>query len=233
MTECKGGGGSEDRRRPRTSAAQLQRLDLFADLDDRALQQLRRLSSLQVYERGEEVRRSTEGVDVTYVVVEGSVDLLHMGPGGHVLKSVQLEPGEVFEFGTPYAAEGDLVIVKVRSRTATIYAVPRSVFLRTVIANPHAADIYIEQERSRRQRAETSARELAFDSVFTRVKHWLRRLALESGEGMARCSLEHLARLAGTREEEVSRAIAELERQGLVVRRGHGRIEVPDPDALV
>jgi CRP-like cAMP-binding protein len=231
--DWKRGGGPKDPGQLQSDVVRPKGLELFASLADRTLEEVVQLSSWCVYQRGEEVRASAQGAETAYIVVDGSVDVMHISPDGRVLRTARLEAGKVFDFAPSLEADGRVIVAEASSRTATLCMLPWSVFLRTVIANPRAAAVFIEQQRCQRQQAEQLASALAFDPIAARVRHWLRRLALQSGQSVVSCTLEELARSTGTREEEASRAIGDLQRGGLVMRRGRGRIEIPDPDDLI
>jgi CRP-like cAMP-binding protein len=231
--DWKRGGGPKDPNQLQADVTRLKGLELFASLDDRVLEEVMQLSSWLVRQRGAEVQLSAQPADAAYIVVDGSVDLLHISPDGRVLRTVRLEAGEVVDFTPSLEADGRVIVAEVSSRTATVCMLPWSVFLRTVVANPHAAALFIEQQRYQRQEAEQLASELAFEPIATRVRHWLRRLAAQRGQNVVHCTLEELSRSAGTRPEEASRVIGDLQRRGLVRRRGRGRLEIPDPDELL
>jgi len=231
--DWKRGGGPKAPNQLQADVTRLKGLELFAALDDRALEEVVQLSSWLVRHRGAEVQLSAQRADAAYIVVDGSVDMLHISPDGRVLRTVRLQAGKVFDFTPSFEADGRVIVAEVSSSSATLCMVPWSVFLRTVIADAHAAAVSIEQQRCQRQEAEQLASELAFEPIATRVRHWLRRLAVQRGQNVVHCTLEELSRSAGTREEEASRVIGDLQRRGLVVRRSRGWLEIRNPDELL
>lgn len=73
--------------------------------------------------------------------------------------------------------------------------------------------------------------DLALYPVSTRLAHVLIRLAEASGRQMVAVTHDDLARLIGTRREEVTRALRRYRRQGLITTEP-GRIRIEDLERL-
>src|SRR4051812_50123871 len=78
------------------TAQLLARVTLFADLSERALEQLAQVAVPRPYEAGEAVFREGDSGDTCYVVREGSVRVTRRHFDGRVITLAELRPGSIF-----------------------------------------------------------------------------------------------------------------------------------------
>lgn len=123
--------------------------------------------------------------------------------------------------------DGDEFVVQALSNQTELYVLDWSVLLPYLAMRPVAvAALLLLLERHRE--AEIALSDQALHSAPERIWRVLRRCAGDENDHLVEHTLEELGGLASVTLSETSRLVAELQRQGLVQRRGRGRIEIRD-----
>lgn len=105
--------------RPRRE--QLREIGLFGGLSDEALDQLTQELHAAFLSAGVEVTREGEHAREMFVVLSGELEVVRLSKGGHEGRVAILGPGSWF---------GEMSIVDVQPRSATVRAVAHTLMLR-------------------------------------------------------------------------------------------------------
>jgi CRP/FNR family transcriptional regulator, cyclic AMP receptor protein len=219
------------------SAAELLRnVPLFAELDERELEEFSRVAVPRSYPKGTRVFHEGDRGDACYIVRSGSCRVTREHPDGRAITLANLGPGDLF---------GELAMLDGNQRSASVEALTDAELLalpagdvRALLARHPEITVKLVVALTRRLR-ETNERvtRQSFQTVPSRIAGVLFQLVAEEtgskrGDGVTiRMRQADLAQLAGTSRESVSRFMAELERAG-VVRSGRGRVTVLEPARL-
>jgi CRP/FNR family transcriptional regulator, cyclic AMP receptor protein len=215
----------------------LSKVEVFADLDQRELEELGRVAVPRSYERGEVIFREGDGGDTCFVIRTGAVVLTRGHDDGREVALAELRGGAMF---------GELALFGGERRSATAQAVEptEAVALlgsdveRLVRTQPDMALAMLSSMAARVRR--TSERLLAqsFQTVPSRVAGAvLSQVVARQAEGapeqdvLVNATQAEIASLAGTSRESASRFLATLEREG-VVSLGRGKVTVHEPARL-
>lgn len=184
------------------------------------------VGSLRSFGAGQVIAAAGKAADTVAVVVKGRVRVVHRGEGG---REVTLE---AFRAGTLcldslFEAQGTLSNDWIAAETSLLLFLPRDEFMSHVRTSPDAALTLARDFERRLARAKTLTAELALSDVQSRLYRTLATLAREEGEAspegqvVRKCpTQQELGNMIGACRETVSRIIAELGRQGLVISRG-------------
>lgn len=169
-------------------------------------------------------------------VVAGSVRIMLVSRDRRELTLADRSTGEIIDAGVRESSEpegtGDIVIGAGRKGATVRFFPIRDLFVAVTATREGPQELVRWLRGEARLRYEVIA-ELAFCSVRTRVAHTVARLAIQDGSHTV-CETHHeLAVRAGTRREEVTRALSDLRHRNLVESTGRGHIRVPDPGRLI
>ena len=222
-------GGSE------SAAELLRRVPLFAELDERELEEFSRVAVPRSYPKGTRVFHEGDQGDACYIVRAGSCRVTREHPDGRALTLANLGPGDLF---------GELAMLDGGERSASVEALTDSELLalpagdvRSLLRRHPEITVKLVVALTRRLR-DTNERvtRQSFQTVPSRVAGVLTQLIAEEHSRRdetitIRMRQADLAQLAGTSRESVSRFLAELERAG-VVRCGRSRVTILQADRL-
>ena len=147
---------SPDGRRAAVTPARLRAMPAFAEIDDVTLTDLAARFGSEHYPAGAGVVEEGERGDKLYVIVRGTVDVVHAGPGGEQLLKT-LQDGDFF---------GEIALIDNVPRTATVRArtaclllvLAREEFLDVVRASPALRALFEHTAQARRHELRGPAR---------------------------------------------------------------------------
>jgi CRP/FNR family transcriptional regulator len=214
----------------------LARVPLFSELSEAELERIAAVAVPRAIPKGVRVFHEGDTSDACYVVRSGDLRVTREHSDGRAIALATLGPGDIF---------GELAMFDGGTRSASVETLADSELLalaardvrRLLAEHPEiAVKLIIALTRRLRETNERVARQ-SFQTVPSRVAGVLSQLIAEDavpsgGEGITvRMTQAHLAQLAGTSRESVSRFLATIERAG-VVRVGRGRVTVLEPQRL-
>jgi CRP-like cAMP-binding protein len=212
-------------------------LPLLAKLPRDDLRELASIARVQHFRPGAVVFRQGEPGDSLHVIVEGSVRIDVVAPGGNETTMAILGPGECF---------GELAILDGRPRSANAVAnqatrtlvVTRSDFIHWLADKPKSALLLLETLSLRLRSTNEAFVDLAFFDLSHRLSRRLLRLAEpKDGTGLpkpgARITVTQsgLASMLGVSRESVNKQLGAFSERGWI-QAGRGYVEVTDPQSL-
>lgn len=218
--------------------AVLRGVDIFAELDDRALDDVLRTAHRRRVATGDTVFSQGEEAQAFYVLVQGRLKVTQVTPEGQRVVIRFIGPGEMFGcvavFGGSLYPGTATAVQDTRmlgwTKGATQHLMER---------HPRLAINTLGTIGSRLQESQTRVRELSTERVERRIAHALIRLAEQAGEPVAQgvridfpISRQDVAEMTGTTLHTVSRTLSAWEEQG-IVESGRQKITICRPDALV
>lgn len=217
--------------------ALLQRIPLFANLQQEQLRSLTRALERRAYHKGEIILRQGDPGNSLYIIVSGRVRIFTLSPEGSELSVGIYDTGDFF---------GEMALLNREPRSASVEALQdtkvlvlhRGDFCSHLLSNPHAALHIIETLSQRLRYTTENAEELVFLNVRQRIARRLLELSERYGVSQENgvlidldLSQEAIASLVGTTRESANRALRSLREQGIVhVERV--RIQVLCPEKL-
>ena len=204
----------------------LKRVSIFADLDDRGLDDLERLFVPHSYGKDAIVVGHEEAGDALYIIASGRAKAVLLGESGREMILYLFRPGDFF---------GEMSILDNQPRSATVQAVEdttvlvlkREAFLRHLRDYPQTAISVLQEMTGRLRRADEVIGSLALLDVYGRVARMLRELADRDGEETdegifikERPTQQDIAAMIGTSRETVSRALNDFAKRGYVEMNG-------------
>jgi len=200
----------------------LQRVSIFAGLDDATLASLERLVVERPYPRDSVIVSQEDRGDALFVVSDGKVKVVLYGRSGREVILSVFKPGDFF---------GEMSLLDNQPRSANVIAVEtstllvleRRAFSDYLAAHPQVALNVLAEMSRRLRRADAIIGNLALLDVYGRVARFLRELAKTDGEQSsgsviirARPTQQEIASMIGTSRETVSRALSEFQRRGFL-----------------
>jgi CRP/FNR family transcriptional regulator len=219
------------------TAALLQSLEVFSELEERELLQVAQVAVPRSFERGEVIFREGDTGSTLYVVHSGSVSIHREHPDGRRLALAELRHGDIF---------GELALFSGETRSATAEALePTSLVAllsgdmqRVMRSNTDIALKMLAALANRVRRVNERLISQSFHTVAGRVASTLLdQVSARQDEGagdrevLVQATQAEIANLAGTSRESASRFLATLEREG-VVALGRGKVTVHEPERL-
>jgi CRP/FNR family transcriptional regulator len=220
-----------------TIKSALQKVALFAGLDEPELNSLAARCGSRSYSVGELLFSEAEPCSGLYIVISGRIRVFKTSPAGREQVLAVEGPGAsvaelpVFD-GGPYPASAAAI-----EKTEAVF-VSRADLRALCLENPVVALKMLEVIGARLRKLVGIIEELSFTSVRGRLISWLLRQAAEAGRETGRpvtfslsTSHQEIAAQIGTVRELVSRNMGRLQAQGLIEMNGRD-ITIPDPGAL-
>lgn len=221
------------------TAALLARVEVFAHLEERELEEIASVAVPRSFDRGEVVFREGDSGDTCYVVKSGSIVIRrdHPGSPGRSLTLAEFRSGAFFGELAMFGGEVRSATAEVLEQT-TLIALLSGDMQRVMRSSPEIAAKMLQGLATRLRLANERLLQQSFQTVAGRVASALLSQAVarqEEGAGetevLIRATQAEIAQLAGTSRESASRFLASLEREG-VVRLGRGKVIVHEPDRL-
>jgi CRP-like cAMP-binding protein len=213
-------------------------VDIFGELDERALDEVLRAAHRHHVGKGETVFRQGEEAQSFYVLMDGRLKVTQVTPEGQQVVVRFMGPGEMF---------GCVAVFGGRRYPGTATAVEDSRLLgwtkgatqRLMERHPRLAINTLGTVGGRLQESQARVRELSTERVDRRIAHALLRLAEQSGKPAGSgiridfpISRQDVAEMTGTTLHTVSRTLSAWEEQG-IVEGGRQKITIRKPEALL
>ena len=216
----------------------LARSDLFDGASAADFEPLARSARTRHYNRGELIFGAGDKADSMYLVLAGEVVISRLGPDGEEYVVEVFVVGDVM--GPLHFFElSPIRMLDARSSDGTsCWIVPRQDFMRLLESNPKLVLLMLRTYsrwivQRDLQDADSSFRNIT-GQVATKLLHLADQYGEPSGKGVRiplRMSETTLANMIGASRENVSRAMAHLQRAG-DVRRERGLLVLTKPDEL-
>ncbi len=199
----------------------LRRIDLFADLTDREADTVLDVMRERSFTRGTTVFHQHDSGGGLYLLLAGSVKISRTGRDGRDVTVAVLSEGNFF-------GEMSLIDGQPRSASATtlqaarVLVLDREHFQRYVLAQPRIVAKLLRELSKRLRAADQAIENLALGSVHDRLCHLLghlgRRASTKEAGGVVERSPTHqeLAEMVGSSRETVTRALATMEKAGMI-----------------
>ena len=210
---------------------------VFADLDDRALNHMLDVSTLCTFEQGDLIIRQGDEANGFYVVVDGTAKLLQVTPDGHQVLVRYIIGGQ--EFGLIAALAGFAYPLTIEAVTAcTLLCWSSQVLADSFERIPRLGLNALRIMVIRNQETQRRYQELLTERVEQRVAQALLRLGAQVGVSQENGLLidipltrEDLADFTGTTLFSVSRILRRWQLDGFL-EAGRGRVLIRDMDAI-
>lgn len=199
----------------------LRRINLFADLTDRESDTVLDLMRERSVAKGTAVFHQNDSGGGLYLILAGSVKISRTGRDGRDVTVAMLHEGNFF-------GEMSLLDGQPRSASATalqatrLLVLDREHFQRYVLAQAGIMAKLLRELSKRLRAADQTIENLALGSVHDRLVcllgHLGRRTPVKDGTGCIERAPTHqeLAEMVGSSRETVTRALAAMEREGLI-----------------
>ena len=193
----------------------LDKVDLFADLPEPAIQSLRRYAKTHKYPRNTVILTEGDPCNNFYIILSGKVKVFVDDEGDKQIVLNILEAGSYF---------GELGLIDGEPRSASIVTVDRTELLaisridfqRFIEEHQSVALIMMRALAKRIRTLTSSVRDLALLDVYGRVSHFLRDRTDEHGEIVLKLTHQEIADMIGASREMVSRIMRELTLGGYI-----------------
>jgi CRP/FNR family cyclic AMP-dependent transcriptional regulator len=201
----------------------LLKVPLFANLERDDLKSILDLAKIRKVDRGALIFQQGEKGDSLFLVLEGRVKAVLLGQDGREVILAYLEPGELVGEMALFDPEEERSATVFAATDCTLLSLSGRHFMSFLSKKPSVA-ITLLRSLTRRLK-ETSARigNLIFLDTYSRVGGYLVAIAKKQGRPLAdgsilvtRPSQQEIAQFIGASRETVSRALKELEHQGLI-----------------
>lgn len=209
---------------------------ICAALDEDELQELSRIGDHRSFKRGETIFAAADDSIACATLISGAAKLSAIDEEG-VERIVALVHPAGF-LGQLFAAPGDLDAVALTDTRLCVF--PRAAFERLMADHPRLTRSILERTQAELDASRALTRLIGRRDVRSRVSGLLLALARAASPspcGTARefdliLSREEMASLLGTTIESVSRRLSELERAGIIERKGARGLVIRDAPAL-
>jgi len=207
-------------------AALFRKFALFAELDERELQEIATVAKPRRYDKDEVVFHEDESGDVFCLIREGRVKITMISPEGKEIILSVIEPGEFF---------GEMSLLDNEPRSATVVALEdlelmtiwRNDFLQLLSENFSITKKILAEISRRLRTASDRIESLATMDVHGRLARFFLDLARTNGKvlnngyvAVTRPTHQAIANTIGTSRETVSRLIHDFMRQDLLLSEG-------------
>ncbi len=208
----------------------LKALPYFTGLSPAELDAVKGLVSEKVVERGESVLREDEPAKALYFVVSGAIKVFKTSVDGKEQVLSLARPGDSFN-DVPVFEGGLNLASAVTMGPVVLYAISKSSLGNLIRQQPQLALNVINVLSRKVKQLVALVEGLSFMHVNGRVAKILLEYAGDGADQKSRLTQQDMAAMAGTAREMVSRALKDLEEEG-VIRLDHHRIVIRDKKAL-
>jgi CRP/FNR family transcriptional regulator len=201
----------------------LRSVPLFSGLSSKQLESIRRVSQTREFGKEALLFREGEQGDSLYLVLSGRVKAILMAEDGREVILAFLGPGELVGEMALFDPEERRTATVVTAEPSSLLILSGRQFMEVILQNPSIA-LSILRTLTRRLK-DTSSRiaNLIFLDTYSRVGSYFLKIAEQEGRKLADGSFlvnrpphHEIAHFIGSSRETVSRALKELEHQGLI-----------------
>jgi CRP/FNR family cyclic AMP-dependent transcriptional regulator len=204
----------------------LRKWPFFSELSEDQLAEVASRVQERTFRRGEVILLEGEAPRAVYFVVRGQVRVYRLSPEGREQVLKRLGPGGAFNF-VPVLDGGPNPSSAMAWTDVTVYAIERGHFLQMVREHPALAVAVLADFATKLRHMTALVEDLSLRTVGARLAKLLLTQAAEEKEVPRRITQQEMAAQLGTVREVVGRALAELEREGLIRTERH-RIVIVD-----
>lgn len=205
---------------------ELKMIPLFSELDDKALEEIAKMSVRQTYKKDNMVLIEEEIGSTMFIILKGRVKISRISDEGREVILSILVDGDFF---------GEMSILDGQTRSANavtledseLMLIQRGNFLRILRDYPQVAINLLKELAHRLRRSDEQIKSLSLQNAMGKVASTLLRIADDSGiikHGQVEISQlppqQDLANMAGTSRETISRVIKSLVQLGYVKKEG-------------
>lgn len=205
---------------------ELKMIPLFSELDDKALEDISRMSVRQTYKKDNMVLIEEEIGSTMFVILRGRVKISRISDEGREVILSILVDGDFF---------GEMSILDGQTRSANavtledseLMLIQRENFLLILRDYPQVAINLLKELAHRLRRSDEQIKSLSLQNAMGKVASTILRIADDSGiikHGQVEISQlppqQDLANMAGTSRETISRVIKSLGQMGYVKKAG-------------
>lgn len=212
-------------------ASCIEHVPIFGSLNREERLEIIEIASSRSFEKGETVYRAGDEGGTLFVLYTGRVKLFRLNPSGKEQVLRLVEPGE---FIGELSLFSSLPLTdNAQALEATTMCVLQGDRLKALMAKYPSIAFKVMDELSRRlEKAENRIEDISLSSVTTRVSRALLELADGKKEILLPMTKGDLASQLGMTQETLSRKLAALQEEGLILLKGHRNIIIKDKAAL-
>ncbi|MFB0534787.1 MAG: Crp/Fnr family transcriptional regulator [Anaerolineae bacterium] len=208
----------------------IRKLPFFSELGQDELAEVASRVQERTFGRGEVILLEGEAPRAVYFIVRGQVRIYRLSPEGREQVLKRLGPGEAFNL-VPVLDGGPNPSSAMAWTDVTVYAVERGHFVQMVREHPALAVAVLTDFAAKLRHMTALVEDLSLRTVGARLAKLLLTQAAEGDAAPRRMTQQEMAAQLGTVREVVGRALAELEREGLIRMERH-RIVIVDRSGL-
>jgi CRP/FNR family cyclic AMP-dependent transcriptional regulator len=208
----------------------LRKWPFFSELGEDELAEVASRFHERTFRRGEVILLEGQEPQAVYFVVHGQVRIYRLSPEGREQVLKRLGPGGAFNF-VPVLDGGLNPSSAMAWTDVTVYVIERGHFVQMVREHPALAVAILTDFAAKLRHMTALAEDLSLRTVGARLAKLLLTQAAEKEAVPRRMTQQEMAAQLGTVREVVGRALAELEREGLIRMERH-RIVIVDRSGL-
>lgn len=208
----------------------LRKLPFFSEFSEDELAEMVSRAHERTFRRGEVILLEGEAPQAVYFIVHGQVRIYRLSPEGREQVLKRLGPGEAFNL-VPVLDGGPNPSSAMAWTDVTVYVIERSHFVQIVREHPAVAMAILTDFAAKLRHMTALVEDLSLRTVGARLAKLLLTQAAEGEAAPRRMTQQEMAAQLGTVREVVGRALAELEREGLIRMERH-RIVIVDRSGL-
>ena len=198
-----------------TAVQALRKASIFSRLSENMLARVAGATSRCIYAPGETITFEGDPCQAVYFVTEGQVRIYRISPEGREQVLKRLGPGRAFNL-VPVLDGGPNPSSAMAWTRVTVYAIGRDSFLQMMHECPSLADAILADLAGKLRHMTALVEDLSLRTVGARLAKLLLVQAAEKEKAPRRITQQEMAAQLGTVREVVGRALAELEREGLI-----------------
>lgn len=201
----------------------LQKVPLFGNLDKAQLESILKVSQIREFKKDSVLLRQGDKGDALYLVITGRVKAVLLAEDGREVILASMEPGEVVGEMALFDLDEVRSATVIATEDSTLLSLSGKQFLAALRENPYIAVNLIRTLTERLKETSTRVANLILLDTYSRVGTYLMAMAKKHGKRLAdgsvlvtRPTQQEIAHTVGASRETVSRALNELEHQGLI-----------------
>ncbi len=201
----------------------LRAVPFFAGLNQNQLETVQRVSEIQHFPKDAILFREGDRGNALYVVLSGRVKVVKLADDGREFILASFGPGELFGEMALFDADEKRTATVVTFEPSSLLVISGKLFMAMLMENPAISLSLLRTVTQRLKESSARFANLIFLDTYSRVGNYLVKMAQDGGRRLADGSLvitrppqQEIADFVGSSRETVSRALKELEHQGLI-----------------
>ncbi len=201
----------------------LRSVPLFAGLSQKHLESILAVSQTQVFPKETLLFRQGDRGESLFLVLSGRVKAVLLAEDGRELILAVFGPGEIFGEMALFDPDERRTATVVTVEPVSLFTLSGKEFMAMLSNHPAIAQSLLRTLTQRLKESSSRIANLIFLDTYSRVGTYLVKMAEEQGRRLADGSLvltrppqQDIADYIGSSRETVSRALKELEHQGLI-----------------